>query len=476
RPGTAYTLALRGLQDPQGANLAETYLTFTTLDKKDAKENDAAARHSAAADRAADSSAGNLPPLKAPPGVTALAGQALTLDGKALEGVTVRIDEQSAKTDGTGRFLLARVPPGHHEMVIDGRTVRRPGETYGVFEVGVNLAGGQTTVLNYTVWMTPLDTAHAVNVPFPTTAEVVVATPLLPGLEFHIPPNTTITDIDGKAASQISITPIPVRQPPFPLPPGVAVPIYFTIQPGGGYITVANTNGTKGARLIYPNAFNQPAGTRFDFWNYDADEKGWFVYGHGSVSPNRQSIIPDPGVEIYELTGAMVAGGGYGPAKGPCPQCTKKAGDPVDLATGLFVYEKTDLVLPDLVPLALTRTYRQDDNRSRAFGIGTTHNYDIFLTGAIGNYTYQELVLADGGRVRFDRISPGTSWGDAVYQSISSPGEFYGAKIVWNGNGWTLTDSSKNDVVLWQDNIAFRQNNNALERVTLPHGWRSTSG
>ena len=140
------------------------------------------------------------------------------------------------------------------------------------------------------------------------------------------------------------------------------------------------------------------------------------------------------------------------------------------------MYEKTDLVLPDLVPLALTRTYRQDDNRSRAFGIGTTHNYDIFLTGAIGNYTYQELVLADGGRVRFDRISPGTSWGDAVYQSISSPGEFYGAKIVWNGNGWTLTDSSKNDVVLWQDNIAFRQNNKALERVTLPHGWRSTSG
>jgi len=63
--------------------------------------------------------------------------------------------------------------------------------------------------------------------------------------------------------------------------------------------------------------------------------------------------VPDPGVEIYELTGAMVAGGGFGAASGPCssPDCSKKAGDPVDPATGLFVYEKTDLVVSDVIPL-----------------------------------------------------------------------------------------------------------------------------
>jgi hypothetical protein len=126
-----------------------------------------------------------LPPLKAARGVTALAGRALMLDGKPLVGVTFRIDQATAKTDGTGRFLLTNVTAGHHEMVIDGRTAHRPNETYGVFEVGVNLVGGQTTVLEYTVW-TALDTAHAVKVPFPTTSEVVVTNPLLPGLEFHI--------------------------------------------------------------------------------------------------------------------------------------------------------------------------------------------------------------------------------------------------------------------------------------------------
>src|SRR5438034_7328944 len=120
----------------------------------------------------------------------------------------------SRPRNGTGRFLLTNVTAGHHEMVIDGRTAHRPNETYGVFEVGVNLVGGQTTVLEYTVWMPALDTAHAVKVPFPTTSEVVVTNPLLPGLEFHLPPNTTITDIDGKTATDISITPIPTRQPP----------------------------------------------------------------------------------------------------------------------------------------------------------------------------------------------------------------------------------------------------------------------
>jgi hypothetical protein len=44
------------------------------------------------------------------------------------------------------------------------------------------------------------------------------------------------------------------------------------------------------------------------------------------------------------------------------------------------------------------------------FGIGTTFQYDIFMVGDINPYDYQELILPDGGRVRFDRISPGTSW------------------------------------------------------------------
>jgi hypothetical protein len=47
--------------------------------------------------------------------------------------------------------------------------------------------------------------------------------------------------------------------------------------------------------------------------------------------------------------------GAYG-----CVECTP-AGDPVDPSTGLFILEKTDLALPDVIPITLRRTYRPAD-------------------------------------------------------------------------------------------------------------------
>ena len=175
--------------------------------------------------------------------------------------------------------------------------------------------------------------------------------------------------------------------------------------------------------------------------NYHPELLGWYIYGQGSVSADRARIVPNPGVQIYELTGAMVGVPSLGPSSGNCEAegCAEKAGDPVDLGTGLFIYDKTDLVLPDTIPIALTRTYRQNDSRSRAFGIGTTHNYDIFLVGDTTTYNYQELVTASGGRIRFDRTSPGIGFTTAVYRNNSVPGIWYKARISWNGVGWTLS-------------------------------------
>jgi len=72
-----------------------------------------------------------------------------------------------------------------------------------------------------------LDTAHAATIPSPTTTETIVSTPLLPGLELYLAPNTVIRDHNGKIVTKISITPVPIDQPPSPLPPGVAVPIIY---------------------------------------------------------------------------------------------------------------------------------------------------------------------------------------------------------------------------------------------------------
>jgi hypothetical protein len=108
----------------------------------------------------------------------------------------------------------------------------------------------------------------------------------------------------------------------------------------------------KGARLIYPNYTNEPAGQRLDFWQYDSEERGWYVYGQGTVTADRSQIAPDPGVVLYEFSGAMVGNPNLAPTEGPLGPTD---GDPVDLFTGLLVVNKTDLVLPDTVPIVLTR-------------------------------------------------------------------------------------------------------------------------
>lgn len=449
-PGTTYSVKVSGAFDTNNTTAAFLQFGFTTAGE--APPSDGWIPDLGWMSNRSTSKWQSMPPLQAPPGVTALSGQVLKLDGTPLRHVKLIIGDHRAFSDGTGRFLLTNVPSGHSPMMILADTANTPTRTYGIYEVGVDVKPGITNVLRYIIWMTPLDTAHAVKIPSPTTAETVITTPMLPGLELHLPANTVITDYYGKPVTEISITPIPLDRPPFPLPK-VQVPIYFTIQPGSAYIKVMNPSGPQGARLFYPNAYNYSPGTVYNFWNYDPDKRGWYVYGQGRVSADRSQIVPNPGVAIYEFTGAMVANpGANGAGDGPAPGDPNPGGDPVDLGTGLFVYQKTDLELPDVIPLTLTRTYRQGDTVSHAFGIGMTMPYDIFNVGDNNTfpegYTYQDLILPDGGKIHFQRTSPCSPNGycdltNAAYQHTSSPTSWFGATINVELSGpcpmWVLT-------------------------------------
>src|SRR6266403_5961451 len=110
----------------------------------------------------------------------------------------------------------------------------------------------------------------------------------------------------------------------------------------------------------------------------------------------------------------------------------------VDLHSGLFVLRQTDLFVPDVMPLVLTRTYRPWFLFVRAFGVGANHPYDICPTGTRFPYTYEYLNLEDDRRIYFPRISKGTGYADAVFRHSETSSEFYGAQDAWNGNGWTL--------------------------------------
>ncbi len=373
-----------------------------------------------------------LEPLQAAPGVTALAGQVLTLRGKALSNVVLSIGGTTAQTDESGRFLLTGLSAGKQVLVIEGN--QKGGRAdYGRYEVKVDLSDALTNVLDYHIWLSKLDRKGNLTISSPTTQETVLTSPSIPGLELRLPAGSVIRGHDGKIVTELNMTAIPTDRPPFPLP-GVGVPVYFTIQPGAAVIQNISANKLQGAQLIYPNFSSSAAGTRIDFWNYDPRGKGWYIYGRGTVTADARQVVPDPGVAIYEFTGAMVSKPSNAPEVGPpCGPERGCGGDPVDLFTGLYLQENSDMQVDDVLPLEVRRSYRSQDRASRAFGVGSNLSYDMFLVGDVSPWTYTELILPDGGRVRYERTSPGTESSDAVYTAPIRGTQFDSSTISYTG-------------------------------------------
>jgi RHS repeat-associated protein len=439
---TEYTVSLNVISASGGSTLADFTFGFRTASPSGVQSNSSNGllglqTSSGAFGPSENSPYLKLPRLQAPAGETAVSGQVLLQSGLPVQGVTLRVGSNSTQSDATGRFLVVGVPAGHDVLVIDGRTANTQTVTYGVFEVGVDVKNRQTNDLDYTTWMPVIDTAHAVTISVPTAQETVVTTPLIPGLEFHLPAGATITDIDGKPANQISITQIPASQPPFPLPQRVSVPLYFTIQPGGGVISVGNPDIPQGGWLVHPNSAQRKPGTRYHYWNYDPENKGWFVKGGGSVTAAGSTVVPDSGVVFNSTAGVAVTCAPI-PYNGPnC--CGPQDGDPVDLGTGLFQYKKIDLYEPDVIPIELTRVYRQSDPIARDFGVGTWHQYDIFVGSTdSNNCSYYDLYLPGFTRIHYTRYSGGTACGAngspvPVFVCNTCPGEWFGSTLFLSG-------------------------------------------
>lgn len=382
-----------------------------------------------------------LPPRQATLGVTALSGQVLGMNGVALPGVTLRIADREIRTDVTGRFLLQGLRPGFAKMEIDGASADRPGSRYGYYAARIYLKPLLTTVVPYTIWMPRLDPAGTVTIAAPTTSETVITSPRIPGLELHIPAGTVIRDRQGRIVTELNMTAIPVDRPPFPVP-NLDVPVYFTIQPGGAVLESVTGKPGPGARLFYPNFKNEVPGALGSFWNYDAEEREWFVYGLGTISADGKQAIPDEGVVIHEFTGAMFNGSETPSPKGD-PPCNDKdecsTGDKVSELTGQFNHTEHDMVVNDVIPIDLARTYDSADKNQRAFGVGMTHGYDIFLFSQ-NQFQEVDVILPNGTRVHYVRTTPGNGTIDAVFET-QAPGAWRHSVIRSSPGriGWDLT-------------------------------------
>ena len=115
----------------------------------------------------------------------------------------------------------------------------------------------------------------------------------------------------------------------------------------------------------------------------------------------------------------------------------------VGLGGGFFPI-KTDLYVPDIIPLAFTRTYVPLNAWSERFQVYLPHVYDPYLTGSRLPYTFSNWQLPDGLSIHYDRISAGTGFADAIFQAVSSDRIFANSHLNWNGWGWdwTLADGT----------------------------------
>lgn len=323
-------------------------------------------------------------------GTGSIKGKLHLIDGRGIGHVQVSIGSASTYTEADGSFLLAGAPLGRQTLFVDGRPADDATRHYGQFEVGVTVDGSGSE-LPYTLYLPRILERDRIQLPSPTTYDMVVTHPDMPGLEVNIPAGTVIRDRQGKIVTELAIVPTPADRAPYPVPVNFAV--YFSLQPGGASVQNVRSDQPQGITLTYPNYGRVPAGQRASFIAYTPDD-GWRAYGAGTVTPDGSQLKAEAGVRLTTLTsGSWDMDNRHPGDKDPAKPDGACCGDPVDLLSGTLVENVADVVLPDVMPVSATRTWHsiahsalKDPNAvqdTRAFG-SWRGDYDLFINGTWG--------------------------------------------------------------------------------------------
>jgi YD repeat-containing protein len=104
------------------------------------------------------------------------------------------------------------------------------------------------------------------------------------------------------------------------------------------------------------------------------------------------------------------------------------------MSTGLYIREDEDIVIGGIPPLILRRTYLSGYRTSKQFGVGATHNGEIYLAGDFQNIS---LILAKGSRIPFARTGPGPLL-QAVFEHRAGSDDWLGAQLRFTLGAWVL--------------------------------------
>jgi len=213
-------------------------------------------------------------------------------------------------------------------------------------------------------------------------------------------------------------------------------------------VSASGPNSTSGKPAINVDPPRGNAGDSFRVYGSGlapGQVQVWLVPSTGQ--PTSLGSTPagsDGGFSLTYTTPASITGGSYGVyavdaagtrtvsayfnVSAPNPATTNGSnngqngtnGDPINTATGNYVYQHTDLQLPGRgLPLAFVRSYNSQDGSPGPLGAGWTHSYQSSLTqDANGNVTIR---MPDGQIVMFNLVGGAyVSQYNGVYSSLQS--------------------------------------------------------
>ena len=269
--------------------------------------------------------------------LSTLSGRVNAPGGAGLPGVTVRFEDASTLTDGSGSFLIPNVgilPTGSYTVEIDGSTATATG-SFPDLEVLVDLVAGVSDAsLSQVVTLPDLASAEAGNQSVTVDAMGATLDPIaLDGpdgdIELDGAIGTTIT-VDGSPASigvDLNVTPVIPSEVPMPLPDGLIGSSFVTIQPGNG--TFRQPDGS-GLDVLLPNDGGLPVGALVDIWSFDHDDAAW-VNRSSETEVQGEVIDLGGGQSAVRALGVITVGGWHTPAIPIDPACaTDIAGRVVD--------------------------------------------------------------------------------------------------------------------------------------------------
>jgi RHS repeat-associated protein len=375
---------------------------------------------------------------------TPLAGVTVSMLGKDGNGNTTGCIGTTV-SDAAGNFSLVNLSAscvGPQLVGFDGATATAPAGKYAGVNIVYTLVLGQVTASPVLVHLPRIDNQETFQVTQNAATDQSYSYASIPGLFVTVYAGTTFTMPDGTTPNPFPLTAVQVpldRLPDSkPTVPTMMMVFIVAFQP-------ANATASQPVAVTYPNVINTPSGTNMVLMTLDPTHGQMVPYGTGTVSANATQIVPDAdpahaghlyGLVHFDWHGPMpppanttnpgagsggtgngagdggCSGGGGAPPPNSCPDVGQppQTAEPVDLASGLYVSNVTDMVLSSSRgSVAIHRIYRTLSTNDGPFGVGSGSIYNYSLDTAFVNGAQAiNLINPDGSRFLFSRQPNGT--------------------------------------------------------------------